>query len=176
MTKPTVIDLFAGVGGLSLGFELAGFDVKIANEFDPSIAEAYTRNRPDTKMVVADIRDLNIEETFSEYVGKTTAVIGGPPCQGFSQKGQRKSINDPRNFLFLKYYDVVKFVKPKYFVIENVPIFSRRRMATSRTRSSSSSADSGTPSTAASYAPQITAYRRTDTAHASSENSMPTSR
>lgn len=121
MTKPTVIDLFAGVGGLSLGFELAGFDVKIANEFDPSIAEAYTRNRPDTKMVVADIRDLNIEETFSEYVGKTTAVIGGPPCQGFSQKGQRKSINDPRNFLFLKYYDVVKFVKPKYFVIENVP-------------------------------------------------------
>lgn len=121
MTKPTVIDLFAGVGGLSLGFELAGFDIKIANEFDPSIAEAYTRNRPDTKMVVADIRDLNIEETFSEYVGKTTVVIGGPPCQGFSQKGQRKSINDPRNFLFLKYYDVVKFVKPKYFVIENVP-------------------------------------------------------
>ena len=121
MTKPTVIDLFAGVGGLSLGFELAGFDVMIANEFDPSIAEAYTRNRPDTKMVVADIRDLNIEETFSEYVGKTTVVIGGPPCQGFSQKGQRKSINDPRNFLFLKYYDVVKYVKPKYFVIENVP-------------------------------------------------------
>lgn len=121
MTKPTVIDLFAGVGGLSLGFELAGFDVKIANEFDPSIADAYTRNRPDTKMIVADIRDLNIEETFSEYVGKTTVVIGGPPCQGFSQKGQRKSINDPRNFLFLKYYDVVKFVKPKYFVIENVP-------------------------------------------------------
>lgn len=121
MTKPTVIDLFAGVGGLSLGFEMAGFDVKIANEFDPSIAEAYTRNRPDTKMVVADIRDLDIEKTFSEYAGKTTIVIGGPPCQGFSQKGQRKSINDPRNFLFLKYYDVVKFVKPKYFVIENVP-------------------------------------------------------
>ena len=121
MTKPTVIDLFAGVGGLSLGFELVGFDIMIANEFDPSIAEAYTHNRPDTKMVVADIRDLNIEETFSEYVGKTTVVIGGPPCQGFSQKGQRKSINDPRNFLFLKYYDVVKYVQPKYFVIENVP-------------------------------------------------------
>lgn len=121
MTKPTVIDLFAGVGGLSLGFELAGFDIAIANEFDPEIAAAYSKNRPDTKMVVADIRDLPIEETFADYRGKTTVVIGGPPCQGFSQKGQRKSINDPRNFLFLKYYDVVKFVKPKYFVIENVP-------------------------------------------------------
>lgn len=91
MTKPTVIDLFAGVGGLSLGFELAGFDVKIANEFDPSIAEAYTRNRPDTKMVVADIRDLNIEETFSEYVGKTTAVIGGPLAKASPRRGNARA-------------------------------------------------------------------------------------
>lgn len=121
MTKPTVIDLFAGVGGLSLGFELAGFDITIANEYDSNIAAAYSKNRPDTKMVVADIRSLPIKETFADYAGKTTVVIGGPPCQGFSQKGQRKSINDPRNFLFLKYYDVVKFVKPRYFVIENVP-------------------------------------------------------
>lgn len=121
MTKPTVIDLFAGVGGLSLGFELAGFDITIANEYDSNIAAAYSKNRPGAKMVVADIRSLPIEETFADYTGKITVVIGGPPCQGFSQKGQRKSINDPRNFLFLKYYDVVKFVKPKYFVIENVP-------------------------------------------------------
>jgi DNA (cytosine-5)-methyltransferase 1 len=49
--KPTVIDLFAGVGGLSLGFEMAGFEVALANEFDPSIAEAYKKNRPDTKMI-----------------------------------------------------------------------------------------------------------------------------
>ncbi len=119
--KPTVIDLFAGVGGLSLGFEMAGFEVALANEFDPSIAEAYEKNRPGTKMIVEDITALPVDETFGPYEGKVTAVIGGPPCQGFSQKGSRKSINDPRNFLFRYYFDVVKRVKPKYFVIENVP-------------------------------------------------------
>ena len=118
---PTVIDLFAGVGGLSLGFEMAGFEVVLANEFDKSIADAYIENRPGTKMIVQDITKLPIEETFGPYAGRTTAVIGGPPCQGFSQKGQRKSINDPRNFLFRYYYEVVRRVKPKYFVIENVP-------------------------------------------------------
>ena len=119
--KPTVIDLFAGVGGLSLGFEMAGFDVVLANEYDPSIAEAYVKNRPNANMIVADITKLPVDETFGSYEGKVTAVIGGPPCQGFSQKGKRKSINDPRNFLFRYYYEVVKKVKPKYFVIENVP-------------------------------------------------------
>lgn len=119
--KPTVIDLFAGVGGLSLGFEMAGFEVALANEFDPSIAEAYKKNRPGTKMIVEDITKLPVDETFGPYEGKVTAVIGGPPCQGFSQKGSRKSIHDPRNFLFRYYFEVVKRVKPKYFVIENVP-------------------------------------------------------
>lgn len=119
--EPTIIDLFAGVGGLSLGFEMAGFEVKLANEYDPSIAEAYKKNRPKTKMIVEDITKLSIEESFGRYEGKITAVIGGPPCQGFSQKGQRKSINDPRNYLFRYYFDVVEKVKPKYFVIENVP-------------------------------------------------------
>ena len=119
--KPTVIDLFAGVGGLSLGFEMAGFEVALANEYDPSIAEAYKKNRPGTKMIVEDITKLPVEETFGPYEGKVTVVIGGPPCQGFSQKGMRKSINDPRNFLFRYYFEVVENVKPEYFVIENVP-------------------------------------------------------
>ncbi len=119
--KPTVIDLFAGVGGLSLGFEMAGFEVVLANEYDTSIAEAYKKNRPGAKMIVEDIAKLPVDETFGPYEAKVTVVIGGPPCQGFSQKGKRKSINDPRNFLFRYYYEVVNCVKPKYFVIENVP-------------------------------------------------------
>ena len=117
----TMIDLFSGVGGLSLGFEMAGFNAVLANEYDGSIAESYVKNRPHVKMIVNDITKLPIQETFSEYRGKVDLIVGGPPCQGFSQKGQRKSINDERNFLFRYYYEVVALVKPKYFVMENVP-------------------------------------------------------
>lgn len=119
--KPTVIDLFAGVGGLSLGFEMEGFDILLANEFDQSIATAYRENHKSTNVVVGDIISLDLSKVFGEYVNKIDVVIGGPPCQGFSQKGKRKTINDERNFLFKHYVEVVKFVKPKYFVMENVP-------------------------------------------------------
>lgn len=119
--KPTVIDLFAGVGGFSLGFEQAGFDIVLANEYDKSIAHAYSENRPGIPMIVEDITRLSIGETFDRFRGKTTVIIGGPPCQGFSQKGKRKSVNDPRNFLFRYYFEVVDRVRPRYFVIENVP-------------------------------------------------------
>ena len=117
----TMIDLFAGVGGLSLGFERAGFKVVLANEFDPSIAEAYIRNRQNPNMIVEDIRKLPIHETFGDYKGKVTVIVGGPPCQGYSQKGQRKTIHDERNFLFRYFVDVVREVEPEYFVMENVP-------------------------------------------------------
>ncbi|MCM1497180.1 MAG: DNA cytosine methyltransferase [Clostridium sp.] len=119
--KPKVIDLFAGVGGLSLGFEMCGFDVVLANEYDASIAAAYTANHRDTKMIVGDITSLDLQKTFGIYSGDIDVVIGGPPCQGFSQKGQRKTIHDERNFLFKYYVEVVKLVKPRYFVMENVP-------------------------------------------------------
>ena len=98
MKRNKVIDLFAGVGGMSLGFEMAGFDVVLANEYDKEIAEAYIKNHPNTKMIAKDITSLSLEETFSEYRGKIDVIIGGPPCQGFSQKGQRKTIHDERNF------------------------------------------------------------------------------
>ena len=92
--KPTVIDLFAGVGGLSLGFEMEGFDILLANEFDQSIATAYKENHKSTNVVVGDITSLDLSKVFGEYVNKIDVVIGGPPCQGFSQKGKRKTIND----------------------------------------------------------------------------------
>ena len=116
-----MIDLFAGVGGLSLGFEACGFEVVLANEYDPSIAEAYIKNRPNTNMIVSDITQLPIDKTFGKFQGEVDLVAGGPPCQGFSQKGQRKTINDPRNFLFKHFVNVVEIVRPRYFVMENVP-------------------------------------------------------
>ncbi|WP_394526932.1 DNA cytosine methyltransferase [Lacrimispora sp. JR3] len=116
-----VVDLFAGVGGLSYGFMLAGAEILVANEKDESIAQAYKKNHPNTEMITADITKLDIPKIFNKYLGKIDIVIGGPPCQGFSQKGSRKTINDPRNFLFKYYYEVVKYLKPKYFLMENVP-------------------------------------------------------
>lgn len=118
-----LIDLFAGVGGLSLGFEQNGFQTVLANEYDKSIADAYVKNRDASKfeMIAEDITSLDIDTVFGKFEGYVDVIVGGPPCQGFSQKGQRKTIHDPRNFLFRHYVDVVKRVKPKYFVMENVP-------------------------------------------------------
>lgn len=116
-----VIDLFAGVGGLSYGFQQTGCNIILANEIDPDIAYSYTKNHINTKMINSDISRMDIESIFTEYKDEVDIVIGGPPCQGFSQKGSRKSIDDKRNFLFKYFYNVVEFLKPKYFLMENVP-------------------------------------------------------
>ena len=116
-----VIDLFAGVGGLSLGFVQDGFEVVLANEKDPSIASSYSKNHPGTKMITGDITQLDFDEVFGPYKGKVDVVVGGPPCQGYSQKGMRKSVLDDRNFLFRYFCKVVEYIEPKYFVMENVP-------------------------------------------------------
>lgn len=120
-SKPKVIDLFAGVGGMSLGFEQAGFNVVLANEWDSFVARAYKKNFPNTEVIVKDITKLDLQKQFGKYSGEIDVVVGGPPCQGFSQKGKRMSVNDSRNFLFKYYVEVVKIVNPKYFVMENVP-------------------------------------------------------
>lgn len=116
-----VIDLFAGVGGFSYGFLNKGFEVVLANEIDKYIANAYIQNHPGALMINEDITRLDITTVFGKYEGKIDVIIGGPPCQGFSQKGSRLGINDERNFLFKYYYKVVEYLKPKYFLIENVP-------------------------------------------------------
>jgi DNA (cytosine-5)-methyltransferase 1 len=117
-----VVDLFSGVGGLSLGFLNTGrFKVLVSNEIDESIAASYKLNHPEVNVINEDITKLDIETVFSAYKGKVDVVIGGPPCQGFSQKGARKILDDERNFLFKYYYNVVEYLKPKYFLMENVP-------------------------------------------------------
>lgn len=115
-----VADLFAGVGGLSLGFEQAGFDVAFAVEFDKDIAEAYEKNHVGTTTYRADISKLDPDQLLKRH-GRVDVIVGGPPCQGFSQKGKRLSVNDDRNFLFRQYVRFVEVFRPKFFVIENVP-------------------------------------------------------
>lgn len=116
-----VIDLFSGCGGLSLGFIKEGYTVKKAVEIDEKIANIYMRNHPEVDMIVDDI--MNIDQSGVFQRGDADVIIGGPPCQGFSMAGARIRegfIDDPRNYLFKHYFNVVKTVKPKVFIMENV--------------------------------------------------------
>lgn len=116
-----VIDLFAGAGGFSTGFRKAGFAITKAVEFDASIAETYIKNHPGTKMIVDDIKNVDQTNEFSH--NEAEVIIGGPPCQGFSMAGARNRdgfMGDPRNYLFKHYFNIVKKVKPKVFIMENV--------------------------------------------------------
>jgi len=116
-----VIDLFAGCGGLSLGFIQNGFEITRAVEFDSEIAKTYSENHPQTEMIVDDIGNIDNDKYFSE--GEADIVIGGCPCQGFSTAGARIRkgfVEDPRNYLFKHFLNIVKTVKPKMFIMENV--------------------------------------------------------
>lgn len=114
----TVTDLFAGCGGFSLGFFQAGFQVHTAVEFDPDIAETYRRNHQGTHVIVDDVRNVDVFQK-----GDSDIIIGGPPCQGFSMAGARIRagfVDDPRNYLFRRYIEIVSIVRPRLFVMENV--------------------------------------------------------
>lgn len=116
-----IVDLFAGCGGLSQGFLQAGFKVKKAVEYDAVIANTYKLNHKDVEVIVDDIKNIDTSGVFQE--GDADIIIGGPPCQGFSMAGARIRsgfIDDPRNYLFKHYFNVVKTVRPKVFVMENV--------------------------------------------------------
>lgn len=118
--KNKIIDLFCGCGGLSLGFEKAGFNVIYAIDSWDKAIDTYNYNRNKKKAVCKDIHEVSNEQL--DKINKKhdiVGVIGGPPCQGFSKVGTR-DINDPRNHLYLEYYRIVKKFSPQFFVIENV--------------------------------------------------------
>ncbi len=111
-----LISLFSGCGGLDLGFEKAGFDIPVANEFDSTIWETFKVNHPKTMLIEGDIRDV----AESEFPTDIDGIIGGPPCQSWSEAGSLKGINDARGRLFYDYIRILRRVKPKFFLAENV--------------------------------------------------------
>jgi len=120
--KYNVLDLFAGCGGLSNGFELTGkFNIVSANEFCDAASDTYEKNHPDTNMIRGDVTDNQIKEqiynTFKNI--ECDVIIGGPPCQAYSNAGFRDP-DDPRGRLFRDYVEIVDHLKPKLFVMENV--------------------------------------------------------
>ncbi len=121
--KLTYIDLFSGAGGFSLGFDNKGFQNVFSIDIEPSFCETYKYNFPSHNLIQKDICEVTDSELkyLKEY-NEIDAIIGGPPCQGFSIAGNigRKFIDDPRNRLFKEFVRVVKVIKPKFFVMENV--------------------------------------------------------
>lgn len=115
-----IISLFSGCGGLDLGFEKAGFRIPVANEFDKSIWETYKLNHPNTHLIEGDIRQIKVEEIAKHIDGKVDGIIGGPPCQSWSEAGALKGINDSRGQLFYDYIRILEEFKPKFFLAENV--------------------------------------------------------
>ncbi len=119
--RPKVLDLFAGAGGLSLGFEQAGFDVFGAVEYDPVHCAVHEFNFPYCKAICRDLSELSTGELFESLDReKPDAICGGPPCQGFSTIGKR-ALDDPRNLLPREFIRIVRDLQPKYFLFENVP-------------------------------------------------------
>ncbi len=121
--RPIAVDLFAGAGGLALGFEQAGFDVVAAVEIDPIHSVIHKHNFPDCAVICQDVRTVTgdlIRERAGIGRQSIDVVIGGPPCQGFSLIGHRV-LDDPRNSLVMHFLRIVKELRPKAFVLENVP-------------------------------------------------------
>lgn len=122
--KPyTVIDLFAGAGGLSYGFAHdKRFRILAANEIAYDMAQTYSLNHPKVKVYQCDIKDFgieNIQQDFGISKGEIDLIIGGPPCQAYSTVGKRV-LDDPRGQLFQEYYRILKEFEPKTFIFENV--------------------------------------------------------
>lgn len=110
-----LISLFSGAGGLDKGFEMSGFQTVWANEYDKNIWETYKKNFPNTALDKRSIKDVPSDE-----IPKSDGLIGGPPCQSWSEAGTLRGIKDERGQLFFEYIRVLRDKKPKFFLAENV--------------------------------------------------------
>ncbi|QUS60501.1 DNA cytosine methyltransferase [Synechocystis sp. PCC 7339] len=125
MGRPIAIDLFAGCGGMSLGLEAAGFDIAAAVEVDAVHCLVHHHNFPYGATICRDIAQVSAQEILQQlkskgYGDEVDLIAGGPPCQGFSLMGKRQ-LDDPRNSLVFEYVRIIRALKPKYFLFENVP-------------------------------------------------------
>lgn len=114
-----IVDLFSGCGGFSLGAHQSGFDVVSAYDIDEVLTSSFSYNFPNTKLHIGDICDLSGTDVIDAANGKVDGIIGGPPCQGFSDIGRRQP-GDPRSRLLREYFRIVREIRPQFFAMENV--------------------------------------------------------
>lgn len=122
----TLISLFSGAGGLDKGFHNAGFRTVYANEFDSKICPTFRANFPEVTLIEGDIRNI----PSSHFDCEVTGIIGGPPCQSWSEAGSLKGIEDARGQLFFEYIRILRDKQPLFFVAENVSGMLAQRHAT----------------------------------------------
>ena len=118
-----ILDLFCGAGGMSYGMHKnSHFVTKVALDVNEKLAQTFKENIPESELIIGDIQDKEIKEKIINLSkkNKVNMIIGGPPCQGFSLKGKKLGLDDPRNFLFIEYLHLIQELKPLVFVIENV--------------------------------------------------------
>ncbi len=121
ITLLPIMDLFCGCGGFSLGARYAGFKSVLSVDIDPILSSAYRLNFPKANVQNLDLSTTSGKELLEiAGVEKVVGVIGGPPCQGFSSMGRRDE-NDPRNELIGHYFKQIMDIRPKFFIMENVP-------------------------------------------------------
>lgn len=118
-----ILDLFCGAGGMSYGMHKNNhFVTKVALDINEKLAQTFKKNINEAELVIGDIQNKDIKEKIIKLSIKhnINMIIGGPPCQGFSLKGKKLGLDDPRNFLFVEYLHLVEELNPEVFVIENV--------------------------------------------------------
>ena len=123
INKFRILDLFCGAGGFSYGMHKnSHFETVVALDFNEYAAETFKKNMPSTVVVTGDIKNANVRENvlWEAKDKSVNMIIGGPPCQGFSLKGKKLGLRDPRNYLFVEYLKFVEEIEPEVFVIENV--------------------------------------------------------
>lgn len=119
----TMVDLFCGAGGLSLGFTQEGFVTSLANDIEECCVDTYAHNHPETPrdhIIKGDIKDVVDKVNDLLRYKNPSIVVGGPPCQGFSEANRQRLIDDPRNHLYKNFVKIVEKTQPPFFVMENV--------------------------------------------------------
>lgn len=123
MSRPSVIDLFCGAGGLSEGLRQAGFEILAGNDIDPHAGATFASTHPNAKFIPGSIYDLSSKDFLNATglrIGELDCLAGGPPCQGYSVNNHQRGMHDVRSHLFKEYLRIVKGLMPKWLVMENV--------------------------------------------------------